>query len=48
MSDLYDRLDEIQGMTRVLTNDVARLRPLLGDTSIAATLTDGEEGNRRF
>ena len=35
-------------MTRVLTGDVERLRPLLGERSIEAALSDEEEGNRRF
>ncbi len=45
MADLYDRLDEIQGMTRVLTEDVERLRPLVGED---VAISDGEEANRRF
>lgn len=45
MADLYDRLDEIQGMTRVLTQDVERLRPLVGAD---VAISDGEEANRRF
>jgi hypothetical protein len=45
MADLYDRLDEIQGMTRVLTEDVDRLRPLTGED---VTISNDEEANRRF
>ena len=45
MADLYGRLDEIQGMTRVLTQDVERLRPLVGAD---VAISDGEEANRRF
>ena len=48
MADLYDRIDEIQGMTLVLTRDVEQLRPLLGKKSITAALTEEEEANRRF
>ena len=48
MADLYNRLEEIQGMTRVLTGDVDRLRPLLGERSIQAAVSDDEEANRRF
>lgn len=48
MSDLYDRLDEIQGMTRVLAGDVDRVQPLLGDYSIQAHVSDEQEGHRRF
>ena len=35
-------------MTRVLTGDVERLRPLLGKRSVAAAVSDEEEANRRF
>ena len=45
MADLYERLDEIQGMTRVLAGDVERLRPLVGED---VAISDGEEANRRF
>lgn len=48
MADLYDRLDEIQGMTRILAADVDRLRPLIGELNIQAGLSESEEGNRRF
>lgn len=48
MADLYDRLEEIQGMTRILTADVAMLRPLLGERSIQTAETDTEKTNRRF
>lgn len=48
MSDLYDRLEEIQGMTRVLSGDVERVRPLLGDRSMSADVSEEQEGNRRF
>jgi hypothetical protein len=29
--DLYDRLEELRGMTHILIDDVARLKPLVGD-----------------
>ncbi len=45
MADLYERLDEIQGMTRVLTQDVERLRPHVGED---VSISEGEEANRRF
>jgi hypothetical protein len=45
MADLYDRLDEIQGMTRVLTEDVDRLLPLAGED---VAISNDEEANRRF
>ena len=48
MADLCDRLDEIQGMTRILAADVERLRPTLGELDIQAAISDSEEGNRRF
>lgn len=48
MVDLYDRIDEIQGMTRILGADVDRLRPMLGELDIQAALSESEEGNRRF
>ena len=47
MSDLYDRLEEIQGMTRVLIGDVERLRPQLGSRSIQDDKTIEQEGARR-
>jgi hypothetical protein len=48
MTDLYDRLEEILGVTRVLTADVEQLHPLLGDRSVAAAVSTDEEANRRF
>jgi hypothetical protein len=48
MSDLYDRIDEIQGMVRILTSDVDYLRPKLGERSIQVQLSEAEEANRRF
>lgn len=48
MSELYERLEEIQGMTRALTNDVGQLRPLLGERSIQVAVSETEEANRRF
>lgn len=47
MSDLYDRLEEIQGMTRVLIGDVERLRQQLGSRSIQDDKTVEQEGARR-
>jgi len=48
MTELYDRLEEIRDVTRVLTRDVEQLRPLLGERSIAAAVSEEEEANRRF
>jgi hypothetical protein len=48
MTDLYDRLEELQEVIHVLTRDVEQLRPLLGDRSIAAAVSPEEEANRRF
>lgn len=48
MSDLYDRLEEIQGMVRILTSDVELLRPNLGDLSGQAAVTEAEAAYRRF
>lgn len=45
MADLYNRLDEIQGMTRVLAGDVDRLRPLVGED---VAISNDEDANRRF
>ncbi len=36
MSDLYERLEEIQGMTRILEGDVEQLSSLLPEQSIQA------------
>ena len=47
MSDLYDRLEEIQDMSRVLTGDVERLRAQLGSRSIQDAITDEQSGARR-
>jgi hypothetical protein len=47
MSDLYERLEEIQGMTAVLSGDVERLRPLLGSRSIQDAVPEQEETHRR-
>lgn len=47
MSDLYDRLEEIQGMTRALLGDVERLRQQLGSRSIQHDRTAEQEGARR-
>src|SRR5947208_16321387 len=47
MADLYDRLDEIQGMTRVLTANAKRLATGVGDRSVQAEITEGHAGARR-
>ena len=44
MSDLYTRLEEIQGMNRVLSDDAHRLSTQLGDRSIQP---DEQAGLRR-
>ena len=44
--DLYDRLEELQGMTHLLIDDVALLRPKLGELNPNAN--GEEEANRRF
>lgn len=48
MSDLYDRLEELQGMTRVFGGDVERLKSLLGERSVQAAVSEEQEGWRRF
>jgi hypothetical protein len=48
MADLYDRILDIQGMTRVLGEDVDRIRPLLGPRNIQQALSPADEGSRRF
>lgn len=48
MADLYSRLEEIQGMTRTLIEDVESLLPDLGSRSISDEITDQEKINRRF
>src|SRR5689334_7628535 len=48
MADLYDRIEEIQGMTRTLIGDLERLRPLLGDSTRPTEINGQEEANRRF
>ena len=47
MADLYDRLEEIQGMTRILGEDVTYLRPLLGELNIQVAPSTADESNRR-
>ena len=32
--DLYARLEELRGMTRLLIDDVGRLKPLVGDGNV--------------
>lgn len=44
--DLYNDLEELQGMTRLLIDDVNLLRPLLGDDNLDPTKE--EMANRRF
>jgi hypothetical protein len=48
VADLYEKLEELQDVTRVLTRDVEQLRPLLGERNFAAAVSDQEEANRRF
>jgi hypothetical protein len=48
MADLYDRLDEIQGMVRTLLGDLRQLGPVLGDRSPQAHVADEQAANRRF
>src|SRR5579864_8322422 len=48
MADLYNRLEEIQGMTRILSRDVELLQLHLGERVISAGVTNLEEANRRF
>lgn len=48
MSDLYDQIEELQGMTRVLTADVERLRRRLGSRDIQGKTTEDEEMARRL
>jgi hypothetical protein len=45
MSDLYNRLEELQGMAAVLIDDVEHLRSLIG---VDASISKEEELNRRF
>jgi hypothetical protein len=48
LADLYERLEEIQGMTRILEADVQRLSPRLGERSIQVAVSVAQEANRRF
>ena len=47
MSDLYERLEEIQEMTRMLEGDVALLQKMLGERSPTVEVTDSQYANRR-
>lgn len=47
MSDLYDRLEEIQGMAHVLLEDVRRLSIQLDDRLTSTDLTGEQSGQRR-
>ena len=47
MSDLYDQIEELQGMARVLTADVELLRARLGSRDIQIEVTEEEETARR-
>src|SRR5262245_31857811 len=44
--DLYERLEELQGMTHLLIDDVALLRPKVGERN--PDVTDEEKAIRRF
>ena len=44
--DLYDRLEELQGMTHLLIDDVAFLKPKCGELN--PNVTDEEKATRRF
>ena len=44
--DLYDRLEELQGMTHVLIDDVRLLEPRVGELN--PNVTDEEKAHRRF
>ena len=48
MSDLYNQLEELQGMARVLTSDVGRLRQRLGSRDIQVETSQDEEMTRRL
>jgi hypothetical protein len=49
MADLYtNRLNEIHGMVRLLTDDVDKLHVLLGERLTEATVTEEQNANRRF
>ena len=48
MSDLYDQLEELQGMTRVLTADAESLGLRLGPRDIQAAVTHDAEMARRL
>ncbi len=48
MSDLYNQLEELQGMARVLTADVERLRQRLGSRDIQVETSQDEEMARRL
>ena len=44
--DLYERLEELQEMTRLLIDDVALLKPKIGELN--PDVTDEEKAHRRF
>jgi len=46
--DLYTRIEEIQGMTRTLIDDVNSIKSRLGSRAITDEKTKREETNRRF
>jgi hypothetical protein len=48
MGDLYDQLEELEGMTQVLTCDVERLRSRLPSHDIQATVNGEEEAILRL
>lgn len=48
MADLYNQLEELQGMARVLEADVERLRPRLGARNMQAAVIEEEEMSRRL
>ena len=48
MADLYNRIEEIQGMVRVLTGDLSLLEPHLGSRDIQDAVTENNYAHRRF
>lgn len=48
MADLYNQLEELQGMTYTLIGDMESLKNILGSRSNTDAISEQEETNRRF
>ena len=48
MSSLYERIEELQEMVKILASDVEYLSQRIGERSIQVDISKNEKSNRRF